>query len=94
MAPGAVVVPQVTTGGGGDPTQVPPTEIGATGKMTVLPILSLAHVRSEHSQLGMHVSMEGKEKIWRGAYVDMFDLLCNISEGDGCREGQELLTCK
>ena len=32
--------------------------------------------------------MEIKEKIWKGAYIDMFELLCDTSEGDGCKEGK------
>ena len=63
-------------------------ETGAPGKTPVVPMLSLDDVRSEHAQLGLHVSMEVKEKIWKGAYVDIFDLLQNSAKGDDCRGGK------
>ncbi|KAJ1218792.1 hypothetical protein NDU88_006364 [Pleurodeles waltl] len=36
--------------------------------------MALGDICSEHEQLGLHVSMEVKEKIWKGAYIVIFDL--------------------
>ncbi|KAJ1213151.1 hypothetical protein NDU88_000790 [Pleurodeles waltl] len=42
--------------------------------------MGLGDIRSEHERLGLHVPSEVTEKIWKGAYVDIFDLLVDKSD--------------
>ncbi|KAJ1204735.1 hypothetical protein NDU88_000173 [Pleurodeles waltl] len=40
----------------------------------------LGDIHSENEQLGLHVSIEVKKKIWKGAHVDILDLQVDKSE--------------
>ncbi|KAJ1098687.1 hypothetical protein NDU88_003794 [Pleurodeles waltl] len=53
------------------------------------PLLDLGDIRSEHARLGLHVPMEVKEKIWKGAYIDIFDPLVDKSEKDEVKRCKE-----
>ncbi|KAJ1117903.1 hypothetical protein NDU88_006099 [Pleurodeles waltl] len=57
---------------------------------------NLGDIRSEHERLGLHVPMEIKEKIWKGAYIDIFDLLVDRPERDEvkhCKESAHSRDC-
>ncbi|KAJ1114115.1 hypothetical protein NDU88_002354 [Pleurodeles waltl] len=53
------------------------------------PLLDLGDIHSEHERLGLHVPMEVKEKIWKGTYTDIFDLLVDKSEKDEFKRCKE-----
>ncbi|KAJ1137164.1 hypothetical protein NDU88_003577 [Pleurodeles waltl] len=46
-----------------------------SGTHRLSPLLDLGVIRSEHEHLRLHVPMEIKEKIWKGTYIVIFDLL-------------------
>ncbi|KAJ1201934.1 hypothetical protein NDU88_005738 [Pleurodeles waltl] len=60
------------------------------------PLTGLGDICSEHEQLGLHVPVEVREKIWKGAYIDIFDLLVDKAEKEEvwrCKECTHLRDC-
>ncbi|KAJ1136225.1 hypothetical protein NDU88_002642 [Pleurodeles waltl] len=53
------------------------------------PLVDLGDINSEHEQLGQHVAMEMKEKIWKVAYIDIFELLVDKSDKDEVKRRKE-----
>ncbi|KAJ1181429.1 hypothetical protein NDU88_006636 [Pleurodeles waltl] len=53
-----------------------------SGTRHLSPLLDLGDICCEHEGLGLHVHMVIKEKIWKGAYIDIFDLLVGRPERD------------
>ena len=66
-----------------------PKEVTTAGKVATLHSVGLGDMRSEPDQLGRNATSEVKEKIWKGAYVDMFDLLIDTPEGDERKGGKD-----
>ncbi|KAJ1201212.1 hypothetical protein NDU88_005026 [Pleurodeles waltl] len=59
-------------------------------------LLDLGDNRSEHGCLGLHAPMEVNENIWKGVYIDIFDLLVERSERDKvtrCKECAHAREC-
>ncbi|KAJ1162145.1 hypothetical protein NDU88_002621 [Pleurodeles waltl] len=63
--------------------------VADSGTRCLPPLLDLGDIRSEHEHPGLHVPMEVKEKIWKGAYIDIFDLLVDRPERDEVKRCQE-----
>ncbi|KAJ1128206.1 hypothetical protein NDU88_006585 [Pleurodeles waltl] len=60
------------------------------------PLMDLDDIRSEREQLGLLVPVEVRKKIWKGAYIDIFDLLVDKSDKEevkGCSECAHLREC-
>ncbi|KAJ1207985.1 hypothetical protein NDU88_003375 [Pleurodeles waltl] len=53
------------------------------------PLTDLGDIFLEHEQLGRHVPIEVKEKIWKGAYIDIFNLLVDKAEKEEVRRCKE-----
>ncbi|KAJ1143424.1 hypothetical protein NDU88_009733 [Pleurodeles waltl] len=91
MPASASTMVKVSTPGGEAATVKPPLAQGAatTGTGPFLCLMGLGDIHSEHEQFGFHVSMEVKEKIWKGAYEDIFDLLADKSEEEEAKRCKE-----
>ncbi|KAJ1205513.1 hypothetical protein NDU88_000947 [Pleurodeles waltl] len=88
----AVAAQQLAKTSAGANTSVASSSIQTTadsGICHLSPLLDLGDIRSEHEHLGLNVPMEVKEKIWKGAYIDIFDLLVDRSEKDEVKRRRE-----
>ncbi|KAJ1124340.1 hypothetical protein NDU88_002801 [Pleurodeles waltl] len=56
------------------------TSVASSSSQLLVPLLNVGDIRSEHERLRLHVYMEVKEKIWKGAYTDIFYLLVDRLE--------------
>ncbi|KAJ1152248.1 hypothetical protein NDU88_005024 [Pleurodeles waltl] len=93
----------VTSASGASATQTvnPPAVVTSTATTSVArgrasagtghpsPLTGLGDICSEHEQLGLHVPVEVREKIWKGAYIDIFDLLVDKAENEEVRRCKE-----
>ncbi|KAJ1154036.1 hypothetical protein NDU88_006793 [Pleurodeles waltl] len=53
------------------------------------PLMDLGDIRSEHEQLGLHIPLEVREKIWKVAYIDIFDLLIDKADKEEVKHCKE-----
>lgn len=60
----------------------------ATGNSLALTPLGLGELRSTREKLGRHLSQDTKEKIWSGAYVNVFSLLVDEAEREEAKKNK------
>ncbi|KAJ1194095.1 hypothetical protein NDU88_003390 [Pleurodeles waltl] len=68
---------------------LPAQGMANTGTGPSSPPMGQGDIRSEHEHLQLHVPMEVKEKIWKEAYVNIFDLLVDKSDKEEVKRSKE-----